>query len=550
MKIGRPGKAIAAILCLAAAALVWRSIALRPRIESLDPPAAAAGTELRIRGGGFGQGGGDSALLVDGAALTAKSIVSWSDTEIVFRMPAIVDSGLVAVRTGAGLSNRELFMNSAKLPVVPERMEAALSGPSIKSIAPAEGEIGTLLRVEGINFGSGGPGSSVIFTSGTPVSPLAFTTADPESVRNAVVIDSGIPGEIETWDDKGISVRIPDGAGSGAVLVRVPAGESGQAFVRITAKRGVKRLSDPESYAVTQRVAVSRIKTGGGNEFDLWLPEPPDTPSQRRIGELDSSRSPDVTGYHGVSLYRYFDLTEASNLEFSRTLIIQIHSVETETTAAASFPLSAADPEFLDAFMRSDSLVPAARKEIKDLAVKIAGKEKDGKRVAVRIWDWLGKNLKWTESRKFADPVAAIRAGSADSKSYALAACALLRAAGLPAVPVAGFLAGRDSTAIPHYWVEYYLPGVGWIPFDAILGSGARPGGFDGALDESQRYHGSLDNRHIAISRGLSDLTPSLPAGRKITGKAAWSFQTLFEESKGLNSYVSEWFAPGISTAY
>ena len=224
MKIGRPGKAIAAILCLAVAALVWRSIALRPRIESLDPPAAAAGTELRIRGGGFGQGGGESALLVDGAALTAKSIVSWSDTEIVFRMPAIVDSGLVAVRTGAGLSNRELFMNSAKLPVVPERMEAALSGPSIKSIVPAEGEIGTLLRVEGINFGSGGPGSSVIFTSGTPVSPLAFTTADPESVRNAVVMDSGIPGEIETWDDKGISVRIPDGAGSGAVLVRVPAG--------------------------------------------------------------------------------------------------------------------------------------------------------------------------------------------------------------------------------------------------------------------------------------------------------------------------------------
>ncbi|HWP69305.1 MAG TPA: transglutaminase-like domain-containing protein, partial [Rectinemataceae bacterium] len=198
-------------------------------------------------------------------------------------------------------------------------------------------------------------------------------------------------------------------------------------------------------------------------------------------------------------------------------------------------------PEFLQSYLIDDALVPARAKDLLSLAAKIVGKEKNLQKKASLLWDWLKKNIAWKATSGSRDsPLSAIKDGRAGTRQYSLLACALFRAAAIPAVPLSGFLVRKDGVSIPHFWLEYYLPAIGWIPFDPALGLGSKPGGFDASLDNPSHYFGSLDNRHIAISRGITDVAPMLGGADMQTSKVQWSFQTLFEESIG-GAYESTW---------
>jgi transglutaminase-like putative cysteine protease len=60
---------------------------------------------------------------------------------------------------------------------------------------------------------------------------------------------------------------------------------------------------------------------------------------------------------------------------------------------------------------------------------------------------------------------------SADAAVFAHAFVGAVRALGLPARYVTGYLAGDDATpAAFHAWAEAYDDGLGWIAFDAALG--------------------------------------------------------------------------------
>jgi transglutaminase-like putative cysteine protease len=60
---------------------------------------------------------------------------------------------------------------------------------------------------------------------------------------------------------------------------------------------------------------------------------------------------------------------------------------------------------------------------------------------------------------------------SADASVFAHAFVGTIRALGLPARYVTGYLAGDDATpAAFHAWAEAYDDGLGWIAFDAALG--------------------------------------------------------------------------------
>ena len=128
----------------------------------------------------------------------------------------------------------------------------------------------------------------------------------------------------------------------------------------------------------------------------------------------------------------------------------------------------------------------------------------------------------------------------AASRNYALIATALFRAAGIPAVPVAGLLVGDEGQGIPHFWMEYYLPAVGWIPYDPVLVYGAVPEGFTPPFIGPALYFGALDNRHIAVSRGFDRLHSRILQDFQSSGTVPWLFTEPLEEAFGLE-YAREW---------
>lgn len=537
--------AFLALPALLAAAFTAYWIFGKPRIEALDGASLSGDRRLTILGENFGERQGKGRVLLDGQPLTNRSYVSWSNKKIVTRIPGSADSGLVRVSTPLGLSNPEIVITEDRVPRAAGGEANPQTGPAISSVEPKEAEIGGLVRIDGINFGSDIHSSSVRFSrnvagggdslAGSAAAPAAGAGGDSGTVEPA---DPTLM--YERWDDKTIQVRVPEGAGSGAITVSTPQGNSAPFTFRVKAGSGSKYLFDPATYAVRFSVKLRSRSEKPRGTVVIYAPNLPDMFSQRVESARDESPAPFMGDYGRSTVYKLQDLP-AGETEVGRTLLVKVYSQETNLDGYRGSFKAGEPPGFLKPSLDEDPLVPAKDKDVAELAAKIAGREQNPQRKAALVQAWLLKNLSWRTTPPAKEtPLSALKARSAGTRSTALIACALLRAAKVPARPIAGFLARRDGVSLPHYWLEYYLPSVGWIPWDPVLAGGHKPLGFDAGFDDAAHYFGALDNRHIAVSEGLAKISPLLGGDASQTAKAPWSFQTLFEESLGAE-YSSVW---------
>lgn len=539
---------LASIAALAiGAALAAQSIS-KPILESLEPSIGEPGGEVRLSGRNFGKARGDGRVDVDGMVPTSGSYLSWSDTEIRLKLPPSFDSGLLHVVTRKGVSKAKLYMNRSRLPVLASDILANGGGPRIASISPEEGCVGSLVVLSGSGFGESRGESEVQF-AWSAESEGDFLTGDLPSPQSVSSPESDLG--YESWSDKEIKLRVPDGAASGSVYVVAGGQKSKAAFFRVSPLGGRKSYTSRISYSFSQSVSINKVKASGPSELYLWLPLPAESSSQRLQKLLGREPEPMVESYRGTSLYRFAGLSTGVDKAVRQSFLVQAFSVETSFDAETAPAKPKDPPALMAAYTAADPLVPSDASAVKSLAAKITGGEKGSLRSARLVWDWLGKNLAWTERGARERPLDALAAKRADSYSYAIICAALLRASGLPALPVAGYLVDPSLKAVRHYWVEVYLYGLGWLPLDPVLGSGASPGGLAAAWDEKSRYFGGLDDRHIAFTRGYVTLAPMSPTGRRVSKDRRWSFQSFYEEAVGgLSAYSSYWGDIEVSGAY
>ncbi|MCE1195894.1 IPT/TIG domain-containing protein [bacterium] len=542
-KPARVSAFIALLAALAAAfAIYW--LFGRPRIDALEGAALSGGRTLTIRGENFGERQGRGRVLLDGQPLTKLSYLFWSSKEIRAIVPGSVDSGLLRVATPFGLSNPEIVIAADRVPQAPSGEAGAQSGPVIASVDPQEAEIGGLVEIRGINFGSDIHTSAVRFSRNAAGGgdSAAGSAAAPASAAgdSGTVAPSDPTLMYERWDDKTILARVPEGAGSGAIVVSTPQGDSAPFAFRVKAGAGSKYLFDPVTYSVRLSVKLRSRSEKPQGTVVVYAPNLPETFSQRVLSARDESPAPFMDDYGRARVYKLQDLP-AGETEVGRTLLVKVYRQESNLDGYRGSFAAGELPGFLKPTLDEDALVPAGAAEVREIAAKLAGREQNPQRKAVLVAGWLAKNLAWRAMPSAKEtPLAALKARSAGTRSTALIACALLRASKVPARPVAGFLVRRDGVSLSHYWVEYYLPSVGWIPWDPVLAGGNKPLGFDAGLEDASHYFGALDNRHIAVSEGLAEISPLLGGDASQTAKASWSFQTLFEESLGAD-YASVW---------
>jgi hypothetical protein len=508
-----------------------------PSIAHLDPVLAEPGGVITVEGHNFGEKRGESRVELDGVSPTASSYLSWSDDRIAVRLPPSASSGLVYVVTRQGRSNPKLFMNRQSLPTRPTGVASGGTGPFLAGLSTASGPIGSLVVISGRSFGQNREGGSVLFARGAEESAgIPETPAMTHFAENAEG-DFGY----ELWSDKEIRVRVPDGASSGAIVVKTAAGTSNASFFEVTGNPGEKRYGDRRSYAISQEVTITRVRASGPNELYLWLPRPVVSASQRIARVLAEEPLPLVEDYRGVAIYRWKDLAAGGDLRARQSFLVE--SLGVETSIRPERIVAATDlPALVAAYRQADSLVPAAAPAVTNLARRIVGAEKNPWRAARLVWDWLLANVAWTEARDYRNALDALEARRADSESYATLACALLRAAGVPALPVSGSLVDPSRRAVRHAWVEFWIYGFGWVPMDPVLGGGASPGGIAVPFEDRSRYFGNLDSRRIAFSRGFTDLSPMTQGGRRSSPSRPPAWQSFFEEAAGsLEGYSSWW---------
>ncbi|MEI6875628.1 MAG: transglutaminase domain-containing protein, partial [Spirochaetota bacterium] len=515
-------------------------------IISLDPALAEPGAVIRVHGLNFGDKRGESIVEVDGVSPTSSSYLEWTNDRVSLRLPGTVDSGLFYVVRDGRRSNPKLFMNKSRLPIEPASLTTGGTGPWLSSLSIDRGAVGSLIILSGSGFGTAGADRTVRFAwnpedpPGAPGERASPKTLSPQAP------DLGY----ELWSEREIRLRVPDGAVSGAVFVQTPKGDSNGLFFDVAGLPGTKRFFDRRSYSLSYSVGISKIQASGSNELYLWVPRPVESSSQiivKKLTEEPPALDPDR---RGLALYRFRDLGPGQNLVVNLSWLVQTYAVETRIepdrlrTPETPSPISIA-------YTAADGLVPATAPEVQALAAKIAGTEKNPYRIAKLIFEWLAHNLTWREIRDSRNAIAALLIRSADTWNYSIIATALLRSAGVPAIPIAGLLIDPSRTSMRHTWVEFYLEGFGWVPMDPILGSGARPGGFVPAFEESSRYFGNIDDRRVAFSRAWAELDPMAANGRRSAPSRPLAYQSYYEEAAGaLEAYSSFWSEVEVTGLY
>ena len=505
-----------------------------PEITSIDPSIGRMGDVLTIRGSGFGDERNGSFITIAGTSPTSSSYLSWSDNEIAVHSPEFGEAGLVYVHRGQKKSNPAMFANILTLP---ESVSGAQinKSPVINSIEPSSAPIGSLITIQGSNFGASRETGGVFFSWNAESSPAV--QGNPPGFVEVFQEESGY----ESWSEREIRIRVPDGAVSGNLEVRTARGNSRPVYFEITGRPGTKTYKDKKTYTLSYSAEIQVGSASVPNALYIWMPRPALSASQRNITFLSRSSAPFVENYRGASLFQYHDVSSGTNLVVTLSCDTDVYAIETNIRSTATVRLNRPLP-MAAANILPSALIPSEDQSIKAQVRTIIGNERLPFPKAQRIYNWLVSTIKVQTAPLSNNALEALAGKVADSYSVSLLFCALARAAEIPAQPVSGVIVDRRGNTIKHYWAEFWLDGFGWIPLDPALGSGASPAEFNLREDHASYYFGNLDNQRIAFSRGEHFLSQMTPRGRIASRSREYSLQNIWEEAaEGIGTYSSFW---------
>jgi IPT/TIG domain/Bacterial Ig-like domain (group 2)/Galactose oxidase, central domain/Kelch motif len=190
-----------------------------PQINSISPAFGVAGTPITINGSAFGNTEGVGGVIFAGG-LPLQTATSWSDTQIIVPVPVGAFSGSVGVFASANGYQVTANSNPVAFAVV----------PSITSVSPNAGTVGTSVQINGNGFGYDQSTGNVAF-NGTPANPVSWS-----------------PTQIVTYP--------PVGATTGNIVVTVGGYPSVGANFTIQPSPAISGLS-PSSGVVATVVTVS-----------------------------------------------------------------------------------------------------------------------------------------------------------------------------------------------------------------------------------------------------------------------------------------------------
>ncbi len=505
-----------------------------PEIESVSPGIGETGDELLIKGRYFGSSRDGGIVSVAGISPPTSSY-QWSDREIRFIVPREMAGGLVKVVAKHGESGEVIcFTNTRQLPVI-------VSGPLnpgepyISRIEPNSGTVGTVITLSGLNFGLKRGTVDFSWVSGD-----SSTNALSDSMITALEINH----DYVAWADREVQVRVPDGATSGNVKILTDKGTSNAEYFEVDDRAGSKRYENKVTYIIQRTVDIKTIRAETGNGLYLWVPRIVDVPEQRNLQLLFLDPDPLNSNYRGFMLFFFEDLKEGERYKLSYSQMFDRYEVNTtiiEWKVAVNYnKLSRLYQEYTN----SDAVVPSSDKKIVQVSKAVNRGVKNPYVKARRIYDYVKNRLSYDESPEAVDIVKALDAKKGNAYTYAVLFCALARSSGIPARPIAGYIVTDPDRRLvaKHFWAEFYLEKIGWVPVDPLLGDGRKFGDFPTGVSARSYYFGNMDNRHIALVKGLPKLKQMDPDGRTVRLDGQASFQPIHEEATGkLRGYSSIW---------
>jgi hypothetical protein len=522
-----------------------------PHITGVNPKFGSEGDVITISGENFGEAGERAYITIAGERPTASSYLLWQDDTIKVKITRSGVSGLVYVFVNGRQSNGIVFSDQDAIPQKPKTETLVKkAGPVLDAVNPKTVFPGDLLTITGSGFGISRENSEVFFTWN-----ISGRTAQLDLPVSA------FEGGYESWGEREIRVRVPDGIGTGALTVADadygnrtdensgPVMPGSQINLEVSPARGRKMLRDSREYIVVLSADVRVQEASVPNALYLALPRPVLGASQQITRVLSRTTEPFSEDHRGTTLYRIADMKTGEMAQISVSYLVTVCAVETvvtQTSAAQDTKL----PVY-KTYLGKTPLIPAEHSEIVAKAASITGRERNPYLKAQLIYRALQNDLAIDSGAGTAGALEALNTRVADSYSASLLFTALCRAAGVPAAPYSGILVNTDHSTIKHYWAAFWIDGIGWIPVDIAFGAGAAPENWPLRTGHSAWYFGNMDNQRIAFSFGETTLTPVDPKGRTVARTREYAIQNIWEEATGgLESYSSLWSDISVNGVY
>ena len=528
---------------------------LVPEITSVVPPVGSPGDLVVINGENFGSVRDMSYVEIAGSKLTASSYISWSNNCIKIVLPANVQDGLLVVGTKELRSKPALFANEVEIPV-PVPAVQQVTKPVITMLSSDKLSVGELLVISGNNFGDSKNQSKVLFTMDCN---NKISEADYKNV--ALLTENMIPASEDdfdyvSWSNTEISVRVPDGASSGLVIVDTGREKSDPKEFVVNTEAGRKEYLNKKIYLVEYTADIADVVTNDISTITLRCPVPFSSPAQPQIEITDVVPEPILVNYQNNLIHQ---ITRSRNNTpksvFKQNFVLPVFEVRTNVNVTKIGNYKNTEKNLLSGALKADTLIPCDDKSVKELCEKIIGKEKNPWSKAKFIYDYMCENFSvLSKVRKGdSDPLDLIKKGNGDAYDFAVICTALLRAAEIPAYTDSGILVNQDLQTQTHWWCEFYIDKVGWIPCDPALGAGLEYKQWTDSdvVDAKNFYFGNMDSHHIMFSRGWSQLKPFSADSKIVQQPRSFALQSIWEEaSKDTAKYSSYWSVPVVKGVY
>lgn len=528
---------------------------LVPEITSVVPPVGSPGDLVVINGENFGSVRDMSYVEIAGSKLTASSYISWSNNCIKIVLPANVQDGLLVVGTKEMRSKPALFANEVEIPV-PVPAVQQVTKPVITMLSSDKLSVGELLVISGNNFGDSKNQSKVLFTMDCN---NKISEADYKNV--ALLTENMIPASEDdfdyvSWSNTEISVRVPDGASSGLVIVDTGREKSDPKEFVVNTEAGRKEYLNKKIYLVEYTADIADVVTNDISTITLRCPVPFSSPAQPQVEITDVVPEPILVNYQNNLIHQ---ITRSRNNTpksvFKQNFVLPVFEVRANVNVTKIGNYKNTEKNLLSGALKADTLIPCDDKSVKELCEKIIGKEKNPWSKAKFIYDYMCENFSvLSKVRKGdSDPLDLIKKGNGDAYDFAVICTALLRAAEIPAYTDSGILVNQDLQTQTHWWCEFYIDKVGWIPCDPALGAGLEYKQWTDSdvVDAKNFYFGNMDSHHIMFSRGWSQLKPFSADSKIVQKPRSFALQSIWEEAnKDTAKYSSYWSVPVVKGVY
>ena len=422
---------------------------------------------------------------------------------------------------------------------------------SVDKAAPGE-----LLVIYGNNFGDSKNQSQVLFTMdcNNKISEAEY--------RNMVMLtENMIPASEDdfdyvSWSNTEITVHVPDGACSGVVVVDTGREKSDPKEFTVNTDAGRKEYLNKKIYLVQYTADIADVVTDDVTTITLRCPVPFSCPAQPNVEITEVLPEPILMNYQNNLIHQ---ITKSRNNTpksvFKQTFVLPVFEVRSNVNAAKIGNYKNTEKNLLSGALKADSLVPSEDVAVKELAAKICGKEKNPWNKAKLIYEYMCENLSIVAKVRNgdSDPLDLIKKGSGDAYDFAVIYTALLRVVEVPAYTDGGVLLNQDLQSQAHWWSEFYVDPVGWIPVDPALGAGLEFKQWTDSdiIDSKEYYFGNMDSHHILFSRGWSQLKPFSADSKIVQQPRSFALQSIWEEAnKDTAKYSSYWSVPVVKGVY